>query len=79
MPKLDKIDLDLKKKIAMRIAELREASGKNQTDFAHGYNKDKTMQHRIEKGRGATIYSVNKFCKAMGITLKEFFDSPLFR
>jgi hypothetical protein len=76
--KLDKIDLELKKKIALRIRQLREASGKNQTQFAYHYGKDKQTQHKLEVGRGATVYSINKFCKALGINLSEFFDSPLF-
>lgn len=28
--------------------------------------------------RGISIYSLNKFCKTLGISLKYFFDSPLF-
>jgi transcriptional regulator with XRE-family HTH domain len=75
---LDKIDQELKKRIAMRFKELRVESGKNQTDFAYSYGKDKQTQNRLEGGRGATIYSINKFCKAKGITLSDFFDSPLF-
>ena len=75
---LDKIDQELKKRIAMRFKELRIESGKNQTDFAYDYGKDKQTQNRLEGGRGATIYSINKFCKASGITLSYFFDSPLF-
>lgn len=75
---LDKIDQELKKKIAARFKELRMESGKNQTDFAYDYGKDKQTQNRLEGGRGATIYSINKFCKAMNITLSHFFDSPLF-
>lgn len=76
---LDNIDSKLKKQIALRIKELRESSGKNQTQFAYNYGKDKQTQHRWEKGRGATIYTINKFCKAIGITLSEFFNSPLFK
>ena len=62
----------------MRFKELRLETGKNQTEFAYDYGKDKQMQNRLEGGRGATIYSINKFCKARGITLSYFFDSPLF-
>jgi transcriptional regulator with XRE-family HTH domain len=76
---LDKIDIDLRKKIAERIKELRESSGKNQTEFAYDLGIDKQTMYRIESGRGATIYSINKFCKARGITLSHFFDSPLFK
>jgi transcriptional regulator with XRE-family HTH domain len=76
---LDNTDIKLRKQIALRLKELREFSGKNQTQFAYNYGKDKQTQNRLEKGRGATIYSINKFCKAIGITLSEFFNSPLFK
>lgn len=74
----DNIDRDLKMKIAMRVKELRIQSGKNQTDFAYDYGKDKQTQNKLESGRGATIYTVNKFCLALNITLSSFFDSPIF-
>lgn len=76
---LDKIDTELRKKIAERIKELRESSGKNQTEFAYDLGIDKQTLYRLESGRGATIYSINKFCKIRQITLSDFFDSPLFK
>jgi transcriptional regulator with XRE-family HTH domain len=76
---LDKIDIELRDKIAARIKELRESSGKSQTEFALELGVDKQTLHRLESGRGATIYSINKFCKVIGITLSEFFDSVVFR
>ena len=75
---LDKIDIELRDKIAQRIKELRESSGKSQTEFALELGIDKQTLHRLETGRGATIYSINKFCKVRGITLSQFFDSPIF-
>ena len=76
---LDKIDIDLKKKIAARIKELRENTGKNQTEFAYDFGTDKQTWNRYEGGRGVSIYTVNKFCKLIGISLSEFFDSSLFK
>jgi transcriptional regulator with XRE-family HTH domain len=76
---LDKIDIELRDKIAERIKELRESSGKNQTEFALELGVDKQTLHRLESGRGATIYSINKFCMVMGISLSEFFDSAIFK
>ena len=70
---LDKIDIDLRDKIAQRIKEVRESSGKSQTEFALELGIDKQTLHRLETGRGATIYSINKFCKVRGISLSEFF------
>jgi transcriptional regulator with XRE-family HTH domain len=76
---LDKTDIELRNKIAERLKELRESSGKNQTEFAYDLGIDKQTLYRLETGRGATIYSINKFCKVRGITLSQFFDSPLFK
>ncbi|SKC18508.1 helix-turn-helix domain-containing protein [Dyadobacter psychrophilus] len=77
--KLDHHDIELKQKIAQRIKELRLSSGKKQNNFAiNEMETDKQMLHRLESGRGATIYSINKICQALNITLKDFFDSPMF-
>lgn len=77
--KLDEKDLLVKNAIAKRIKELRKSSGKKQNHFAiENLEKDKQALHRLESGRGASIYSINKFCKSIDISLKDFFDSPLF-
>ena len=76
---LSTADKQLRKSIALRFKELREKSGKNQTDFAADMDSERSVQHRLENGRGATIYSINRICKASGITLSQFFDSPLFK
>lgn len=76
--KLDNIDIALRTSIAKRLKELREASLKTQEAFAHEFGKDKQSYNRNERGKGATIYTVHKFCLESGITLKDFFDSPLF-
>lgn len=76
--KLDNIDNVLKLAIAKRFEEIRKTSGKTQEAFAHESGRDKQSYNKNEKGKGATIYTINKFCIENGITLKEFFDSPLF-
>lgn len=78
--KLDQIDVELREAIAERIKELRKSSGKKQTHFAsENMETDKQMLHRLEVGRGASIYSVNKICRGLGISLMDFFDSPKFK
>jgi len=79
MAKLDKIDSDLKVKIAQRIKALREESGKTQSIFAKNNLKDRQTLSRWETGRGASIYTINKLCKEFNITISEFFDDPLFK
>lgn len=77
--KLDDQDLQLKEAIAKRIKELRKSSGKKQNHFANeNLDTDKQMLQRLESGRGASIYSIYKFCKAIDLSLKDFFDSPIF-
>jgi transcriptional regulator with XRE-family HTH domain len=76
--KLDNIDIQLKLAIAKRFIEIRETSGKTQESFAHESGRDKQSYNKNEKGKGATIYTVNKFCIETGITLRQFLDSPLF-
>jgi transcriptional regulator with XRE-family HTH domain len=76
---LDKADIELRKKIAARIKELRISSGKSQTEFAYDLGIDKQTMYRLESGRGATVYSIAKFCRVRGMTLGQFFDAPYFK
>jgi transcriptional regulator with XRE-family HTH domain len=76
--KLDKTDLKLRRAIAERFKEIREASGSKQKDFACSYGRDKQSYNKNETGKGATIYTINKFCIENEITLTEFFNSELF-
>jgi len=76
--KLDNIDLKLKRAIAQRFKEIREASGETQQDFAHGSGRDKQSYNKNERGKGATIYTINKFCIENEISLGDFFSSDLF-
>jgi transcriptional regulator with XRE-family HTH domain len=78
MGKLTESDLELKSKIAQRIKDLRESTGKKSSEFAKDNLTDRQTQHRMEKGRGVTIYTINKLCLDLGISLKEFFDSEVF-
>jgi transcriptional regulator with XRE-family HTH domain len=76
--RLSKDDAKLKDKIALRLKEIRESTGKNKTEFAYDLGVDKQVVSRLENGRGATIYTIDKYCKLMGMTLGDFFDTPLF-
>lgn len=75
---LDDIDIELKKQIAERFEQIRKASGKTQTNAALESGRDKQSYNKNEKGKGATIYTIHKFCIENSITLREFFDSPIF-
>jgi len=77
MRKLDEDDIELKKKIAERIKALRETTGKGPSQFASDTDKDKQSQSRWEK-EGASIFTINKFCKEFNMTIFEFFNDPSF-
>ncbi|WAC13262.1 helix-turn-helix domain-containing protein [Dyadobacter pollutisoli] len=77
--KLNEVDEKLKESIAKRITQLRVASGKRQSQFAlENLELEKQVLQRLEAGRGASIYTINKFCKSIGISLSEFFNSEHF-
>jgi transcriptional regulator with XRE-family HTH domain len=77
--KLDKDDLKFKAKIVERLRQIRESTGKNQTEFAYELNVDRQVISRIESGGGTSIYMIRRYCKQAGLSVKEFFDSPLFK
>lgn len=77
MTKLTSEDIILKNKIAERIKFLREKTGLSQSDFAKKHDIDRQILNRwesINNKRGITIYTVNKFCNMIGISIKDFFD-----
>tara|TARA_R100000988_G_C3912463_1_gene122731 strand:+ start:231 stop:509 length:279 start_codon:yes stop_codon:yes gene_type:complete len=85
-------DIIIANKIADRIKALRiQDTGLRQIDFVEKYNIEKQEISRWEnpvtkdlvtgkiKGRGVTVYTINRFCNLIGISLKEFFDDKLFK
>ena len=74
MPELSPQDEQLRIQIAQRIKSLREASGMNQAEFAREHLIDRQTLNRWENGRGVTIYTVNKFCDFVNISLGDFFS-----
>lgn len=77
MGKLAKEDLILKSKIAERIKFFRFRTGLSQSEFAKKFDIDRQILSRWESKnnlRGVTIYTIQKFCNMIGITLSEFFD-----
>jgi DNA-binding XRE family transcriptional regulator len=77
MAELEKEDIILKNKIADRIQSLRIETGLSQSEFAQKHDIDRQIINRWESTtnkRGITIYTINKFCKMIGISLKDFFD-----
>jgi transcriptional regulator with XRE-family HTH domain len=77
MGKLNQEDTILKNKIAERIKFLRVKTGLSPSEFAKAHDIDRQILSRWESKnnqRGITIYTINRFCNMLGITLKDFFD-----
>jgi transcriptional regulator with XRE-family HTH domain len=80
MPTPFEIDDDkLREAITIRINELFTLSGLNQAQFALEIGMDKQNLSALLKGKGAGIQTILRVSKQAGITLKDFFDSPLFK
>jgi transcriptional regulator with XRE-family HTH domain len=82
MAKLTNEDIKLKIAIASRIEELRDATGLTKSQFAKEHAIDRQAIGRwenTEDTRGITIYTIERFCGMVNISLKDFFDSPLFK
>lgn len=82
MSKLTEDDIKLRNNITQRFINLREKTGLNQSDFAKQHEIDRQQVNRwesFEVERGVTIYTINRFCALVKITLKDFFNDPLFK
>lgn len=81
MAKLTEKDIILKNNIKKRINNLLEEKGLKQIDFATLSLKDRQAINRwtnLNNDRGLTIYTISQLCDVLNITLKDFFDDPLF-
>lgn len=82
MSKLNKEDIELRNKIIQRLINLRETTGLSQSGFAKLHDIDRQQVNRwesFESDRGVTIYTIQRFCTLVKITLQEFFNDPLFK
>ncbi|KAA0129530.1 helix-turn-helix transcriptional regulator [Chryseobacterium sp. SN22] len=82
MSKLSKDDIELRNMITQRLINLRKSTGLSQSEFAKLHEIDRQQVNRwesFESERGVTIYTIKRFCTLVKITLKEFFDDPLFK
>jgi DNA-binding XRE family transcriptional regulator len=82
MAKLREEDEILKKRIKLRLNRLREELGESKSDVSKNIEVDRQNfqpWENLRSDRGITIYSLNRICRAFGITLKDFFDDQLFK
>ena len=71
--------MDIKKKIGLRLRELRKQTGLSQEKFAFECELDRTYIASIEQGkRNVSMVNIEKFSKALNISVSDFFHSELF-
>ncbi len=81
MAKLTEEDIELKNNIKRRFNIILSAKNLKQNELANISLKDRQAINRwtnLKNDRGLTIYTISQLCKVLNISLKEFFDDPLF-
>lgn len=70
----------IQKQIGKRIKEIRLKRKLSQEDFALNCGLNRTYLGSVERGeRNISVVNLNKICLSFKISLKEFFDSDIFR
>lgn len=71
--------MDIKEKIGQRIKDIRSAKAISQKVLAYISDIDRSYIASVESGkRNISIVNIEKICKALEITVKEFFDERIF-
>jgi transcriptional regulator with XRE-family HTH domain len=71
--------MDMKVAIGERIAKLRKAQKLSQQQFSYEAEIERSYLTHVEKGRkNISVETLVKITKALGISLKDFFDSKEF-
>lgn len=72
--------MDIRKKIGIRIKELRKSNNLTQEKLGLIANIDRTYITSVENGkRNISIVNIEKLCLGLNISIKDFFNSPLFK
>ena len=65
--------------VALRIKELRERGNISQLDLANRSNLSRSFIAQVETGkRSVTVRTLWHIADALGVSLAEFFTSPIF-
>ncbi len=71
--------MEIKKKIGIRIKELREIQNLSQKDLSYSSDLDRSYIASVENGkRNISIVNIEKIAKALDVTLKDFFNNGKF-
>ncbi|HHT61587.1 MAG: helix-turn-helix transcriptional regulator [Paludibacteraceae bacterium] len=72
--------MDIKKKIGIRLRELRISKGLSQEKFSFECELDRTYIASIEQGkRNVSAVNIEKIAKALGLSVSDFFNSQIFQ
>lgn len=70
----------IQKQVGLRIKEIRQSKKLTQEKCSLDVELDRTYWSSVERGlRNISINNLNKICIFFGITLREFFDSDIFK
>jgi len=71
--------MDIRKRIGLRIKELRTGLKLTQEALSFKAEVDKTYLNEVENGkRNVSVVNLEKIVVALQVTVKIFFDSPYF-
>lgn len=69
----------IRRQVGLRLKQLRIHLGLSQEKFGLEINLDRTYIASVEQGkRNVSILNLEKICRGLNVSLKEFFDSDLF-
>ena len=72
--------MDMNEIIGNRITQLRKKKNLSQQKFAYEADIERSYLTHVEKGRkNISINTLYKITNALGVSLKEFFDSKEFK
>jgi DNA-binding XRE family transcriptional regulator len=72
--------LMIQKQVGLRIKEIRLSKNLSQEECAFNSELNRTYFGSVERGeRNISIINLGKICDSFGISLREFFDSEIFR
>ena len=70
----------IKQQVGSRIREIRHSKKMSQENCALNADIDRTYWASVELGRrNISIVNLHKICLSLNISLKDFFDSDIFK
>jgi len=77
---LPRLLMELKVKVGKRISQLRKAKNLSQEKFSYEADIERTYLTHIENGRkNISLSTLEKITAALGVSVKDFFDSKEFK